>query len=105
MPLTLSITYTEGRKGWMLGMSKITWSHMEVSKLLLPDPGSPHPPSGKSKIGVTVARRLPPPPPRGPSWPGHWARIGGSAIVDAAAAGVKTAAGDPGNRARTVSRR
>ena len=66
------------------------------------NPGSPHPPSGKSKIGVTVARRLPPPPPRGPSCPGHWARIGGSAIVDAAATGVKTAAGDPGSRARTV---
>ena len=44
MPLTLSITYPEGRKDWMLGMSKITWSHMEVSKLLLPDPCSPHPP-------------------------------------------------------------
>lgn len=28
------------------------------------NPGSPHPPSGKSKMGVTVARRLPPPPPR-----------------------------------------
>lgn len=28
------------------------------------NPGSPHPPSGKSTIGVTVARRLPPPPPR-----------------------------------------
>ena len=28
---TLSITYTEGRKKWMLGMSKIAWSHMEVS--------------------------------------------------------------------------
>lgn len=27
------------------------------------NPGSPHPPSGKSKIGVTVAERLPPPPP------------------------------------------
>ena len=49
MPLTLSITYTEERKGWMLGMSKITWSHMEVSKLLLPDPGSPPPPTPHCK--------------------------------------------------------
>ena len=48
MHLTLSITYTEGRKDWMLGMSKITWFHMEVSELLLPDPGSPtpHSPAG-----------------------------------------------------------
>ncbi|XP_042555194.1 collagen alpha-1(I) chain-like [Dipodomys spectabilis] len=52
------------------------------------NPGSPHPPSGKSKIGVTVSGRLP--PPRGPRRRrrrGHWLRIGGSENVDAATAG------------------